>query len=88
MTTLWFYLTPIFWPYDALAGNGLSWVYTIIQFNPMYHFVTCFRQMVTGIPLPSDIGVAAELGRAPHSQSLRLRWVSSPLKKLENKFIL
>ena len=62
LMTVWFYFTPIFWPYDALANNGIAWVYTLIQFNPMYHFVSAFRQMVTGIPLPTDAGLLVELG--------------------------
>lgn len=88
MTTLWFYLTPIFWPYDALAGNGLNWVYTIIQLNPMYHFVACFRQMVTGVPLPSDIGVAAELGLCTVFAVVTFAVGLITFKKLEKKFIL
>ena len=88
LTTLWFYLTPIFWPYDALAGNGLSWVYTIIQFNPMYHFVSCFRQMITGISLPSDIGVAAELGLCAMFAIATFVVGLFTFKKLEKKFIL
>lgn len=88
LTTLWFYLTPIFWPYDALAGNGLSWVYTIIQFNPMYHFVACFRQMVTGVALPSDIGVTAELGLCAVFAVVTFAVGLFTFKKLEKKFIL
>lgn len=88
LTTLWFYLTPIFWPYDALAGNGLSWVYTIIQFNPMYHFVACFRQMVTGVALPSDIGVTAELGLCAAFAVVTFAVGLFTFKKLEKKFIL
>lgn len=88
LTTLWFYLTPIFWPYDALAGNGLSWVYTIIQFNPMYHFVACFRQMVTGVALPSDIGVTAELGLCAMFAIVTFVVGLFTFKKLEKKFIL
>ena len=88
LTTLWFYLTPIFWPYDALAGNGLSWVYAIIQFNPMYHFVACFRQMVTGVALPSDIGVTAELGLCAVFAVVTFAVGLFTFKKLEKKFIL
>lgn len=88
LTTLWFYLTPIFWPYDALAGNGLNWVYTIIQFNPMYHFVACFRQMVTGVALPSDIGVTAELGLCAVFAVVTFALGLFTFKKLEKKFIL
>ena len=88
LTTVWFYFTPIFWPYDALAGNGFEWVYTIIQLNPMYHFVSCFRQIVTGIPLPSDAGVAFELCLCTAFSVLTFIAGFAVFKKLEKKFIL
>lgn len=88
LMTVWFYFTPIFWPYDALAGNGIDWIYSLIQFNPMYHFVTCFRQMVTGIPLPSDIGVVPELGYCAIFASVTFAIGLFVFKKLEKKFIL
>ncbi len=62
LTTLWFYLTPVFWPYDVLRDRGFDWVYTIIQFNPMYHFVTAFRHAMTGIAQESDIALTSEIG--------------------------
>lgn len=88
LTTLWFYLTPVFWPYDALAGNGISWIYTIIQFNPMYHFISCFRQMVTGVALPSDFGIGVELGLCAVFAVVTFAVGLFTFKKLEKKFIL
>lgn len=40
-STLWIYLTPVFYPIDILPDNILS----IVQRNPMYHFVTYFREL-------------------------------------------
>lgn len=88
LTTIWFYFTPVFWPYEALAGGGISWVTNIIQFNPMYHFVSCFRQMVTGIPLSSDIGVFPELGICAIFAFATFTVGIFVFRKLERKFIL
>jgi len=40
--TAWNYATPIFYPYDMLA----DWMQAVMQFNPMYHYVTFFRQIM------------------------------------------
>lgn len=88
LITIWFYFTPIFWPYDALISNGISWVFTIIQFNPMFHFVACFRQCVTGIPLPSDIPILPEFGICAVFAVVTLAVGLFVFKKLERKFIL
>lgn len=88
LTTVWFYFTPIFWPYDALANNGLSWVYMLVQFNPMYHFVSCFRQLVTGVALPSDLGVTVEIGLCAIFAVVTFAVGLLVFKKLEKKFIL
>lgn len=39
--TAWTYATPIFYPAEALSG----WMQTLLQFNPMYHYVTYFRDI-------------------------------------------
>lgn len=88
MMTIWFYFTPVFWPYEALASGGLSWVLTLIQFNPMFHFVSAFRQMVTGIALPSDISVYAELGLCTLFAVVTFAVGFVVFKKLEKRFIL
>ncbi len=88
LTTIWFYLTPIFWPYEALMQNGIEWVFQLIQFNPMFHFVACFRQLVTGIALPSDFGVGFELGLCAVFAFVTFFVGLLVFKKLEKKFIL
>lgn len=88
LITIWFYFTPIFWPIDALANNGLTWVYSVLQWNPMYHFVSCFRQIVTGIPLPSDPSVLIQFGICSVSAIVSLALGLLVFKKLEKKFIL
>ena len=42
LTLIWMYLTPIFYPVEALPAK----VMPIIQANPMYHYVTFFRSVV------------------------------------------
>ncbi|MDR2109475.1 MAG: ABC transporter permease, partial [Coriobacteriales bacterium] len=38
----WTYLTPLFYPVTMLA----PWMMTIMNFNPMYHYVTYFRNIL------------------------------------------
>ena len=38
----WMYLTPIFYPMDALPEN----IQLLIKLNPMYHFITYFRNVL------------------------------------------
>lgn len=40
--TAWTYATPLFYPVSILEG----WMMTIMQFNPMYYYVTYFREIV------------------------------------------
>ena len=47
--TAWTYGTPLFWPASLLEG----WMVTVEQFNPMYHYVTYFRDIVMWNTLPS-----------------------------------
>lgn len=39
--TAWTYATPLFYPVEMLDG----WMQTVMQFNPMYHYVTYFRDI-------------------------------------------
>lgn len=42
LTMAWMYATPVFYPIEALPAD----VATVIGFNPMYHFITFFREIV------------------------------------------
>lgn len=88
LATIWFYFTPIFWPYEVLESVGLPWVVDLIQFNPMYHFVSAFRQMVTGISLPSDAPLGVEFGLCALFAFVTVGVGVLVFKKLEKKFIL
>lgn len=81
VTTAWMYLTPIFYPLEALPEN-LQWF--IVHLNPMYFYVAQFRDLVY-------------LGRAPQMLPLISGCVTAVLalaigiwsfSKNQDKFIL
>lgn len=88
LTTIWFYFTPIFWPYEVLANVGFPWVVDLVQFNPMYHFVSAFRQMVTGVALPSDPSLGVEFALCTVFALVTVGVGVLVFKKLEKRFIL
>lgn len=47
--TLWMYLTPLFYPFDAVPES----VQNIIRYNPLYHFIEMFRGMLLDGVLPT-----------------------------------
>lgn len=47
--TAWTYATPLFYPADILP----EWMMTVEQFNPMYHYVTYFREIALWGQAPS-----------------------------------
>lgn len=51
LLTAWTYFTPIFYPAEML--EGIAW--SILQFNPMYHYVTYFRNITIYSITPSLI---------------------------------
>lgn len=61
VTTAWMYLTPIFYPVDALSDNV---VWFIKHFNPMYFYVGQFRDLVYMGRLPGHLITLAGCGAA------------------------
>lgn len=47
--TAWTYATPLFYPMSILP----DWMHTVMQFNPMYHYVTYFRDIALWGNVPS-----------------------------------
>lgn len=88
LSTIWFYFTPIFWPYEVLANVGNGWVAQLVQLNPMYHFVSTFRQLVTGLALPGDIPIPQEMVYCLIFAVVTFVVGIVVFKKLEKKFIL
>lgn len=51
-TTAWMYLTPIIYPMEVLESMG-PWLAVIIKFNPLYHYVNYFRQVIMYATVPT-----------------------------------
>ena len=49
LTLAWMYMTPIFYPIEALPTE----VATIVELNPLYHYITFFRSLVLHGALPT-----------------------------------
>lgn len=49
LTMAWMYVTPIFYPISAIPAE----IAKFIEFNPMYHYITFFRQLVLYGTVPS-----------------------------------
>ncbi len=84
LTTAWMYLTPIIYPMELIEQSGNQIVMVIIQLNPIYHFVTYFRDIMMYGSVP---GLSANL--------ICLAWgIGAVLlgllafKKMQDKFIL
>lgn len=78
--TAWTYATPIFYPVSILDG----WMQQVMQFNPMYHFVSYFRDIMMYSTMP---GIGENL--LCLGASLGMLGIGMfTFKKLEKKFIL
>lgn len=78
--TAWTYATPLFYPADILP----EWMMAVEQFNPMYHYVTYFREIVLWGTTPSLEANVICLGFAV------ITFIVGFLvfRKLQNRFIL
>lgn len=56
----WTYATPLFYPFEALE----PWMQQVLQYNPMYHYVTYFRQIALYGTTPSLVENLICLGMA------------------------
>lgn len=80
LMTAWTYLTPIFYPVELLS----DWMQTIMQFNPMYHYVTYFRSIMMWNTFPSLMENLICLGMALVTFLIGFL----VFRKAEKKFIL
>ena len=46
ISTMWMYATPIIYSTSLLEKNGAEWLARLMQFNPMYHYVTFLRTLI------------------------------------------
>lgn len=81
LTTAWVYLTPIFYPLDALPDEL---AYGIVNFNPMYFYISQFRSVVYSNTLP--IGTDVLKGCVAAIVMLVIGIVT--FRKNQDKFIL
>ena len=78
--TAWTYATPIFYPISLLE----PWMQEIMLYNPMYHYVTYFRDIMMYGIMPGLEQNLACLGFAAVMLAIGI----FAFKKLESKFIL
>lgn len=78
--TAWTYATPLFYPVDLLSGT----MRMLMEWNPMYHYVTMFRDFMMWNTVPS-LGELA-LGVVMAVVTFAIGFVV--FRKNENKFIL
>ncbi|QOS67184.1 ABC transporter permease [Eggerthella guodeyinii] len=80
IVTAWTYATPLFYPFDMLP----DWMQQAMAFNPMYHYVTYFRDIMMWNTNPGVIENLICLGMAVATLIVGL----FVFRKLEHKFIL
>ena len=78
--TAWTYATPLFWTVDYLP----DWMMVIEQFNPMFHYVTYYRNIVMWSTTPSLAENAICLAMALITFAVGY----AIFRKSQNKFIL
>ena len=81
-STAWMYLTPIFYPVSLLPG----WLHSAVtRFNPMYFYITMFRNFTIGGPGMGSLDLALRGGAAA---ALTLFLGLLTFLRNKNKFIL
>lgn len=89
--TAWMYLTPIFYDISLLVGDGalgkVWWqriVIRLFEYNPMYQYINCFRNLVLFGRMPTLTEVGLCVGYA----ALALVIGAFAFNKKQDKFIL
>ena len=78
--TAWTYATPLFYPVSILP----DWMMTIMNFNPMYHYVTYMRDIALW-----DVTPSLELNLLCFAMGFIVLVIGFLVfRKLEKKFIL
>lgn len=79
--TAWMYLTPLFYPVDALPA-ALGWL--VVRFNPMYYYITIFRDLT----MYDTVGWLPNMSRGMLIAVLMLLIGTGSFLKNKDKFIL
>ena len=80
LITAWTYATPLFYPFDLLP----DWMQMLEQFNPMYHYILFFRNIMMWDTFPGGMECLICLGMAVIT--LFIGFIV--FRKTEHKFIL
>lgn len=80
LLTAWTYATPLFYPFEMLP----DWMQTVMQFNPMYHYITFFRDFMMWNALPTVNQMLAGIAMAVITFLVGL----FVFRRTESKFIL
>ena len=80
LITAWTYATPLFYPFEMLP----DWMQTAEMFNPMYHYVTFFRDVMMWNTNPGGLECLVCLGMAAITFAVGF----IVFRATENKFIL
>lgn len=80
LITAWTYMTPLFYPYEMLEG----WMQTLMQFNPLYHYILFFRDIMMWNTNPGMMESGICLGMALVTFAVGF----IVFRKTESKFIL
>ena len=79
-TMAWMYLTPVFYPVEILP----DWVFSAMQFNPMYYYIGFFRDIFLNGTTPDAVCFLACFGMAIVALAIGYLVFS----KTQRKFIL
>ena len=80
LITAWTYATPLFYPFEMLP----DWMQMIMQFNPMYHYILFFRDIMMWNANPGILETGICLGMAVITFLVGF----VVFRKTESKFIL
>ena len=80
LMTAWTYATPLFYPYEMLP----DWMQLVMQFNPMYHYILFFRDIMMWNVNPGLLETGICLGMAIITFLVGF----IVFRKTESKFIL
>ncbi len=57
----WFFMSPVIYTLNLIAGNAPAWVLPIYQLNPMVGIITLYRRIIINGPAPSLLATAASI---------------------------
>ena len=82
-STIWMYATPIIYSLEMFESRA-PWLITVMQFNPMYHYINFVRSIVLYRTAPTflEMGITALISLGTFAVGLLI------FKKCQDKFVL